>query len=141
MFGFQFGNPDRTLERWVDRGWSMLLGGVAASSFAADHPTNVDGLLLWASYPADDRLASTDELAVSSISGSEDGLTTPADVADSRADLPADTTFVEVPGAVHAFFGDYGDQPGDGQPTTSRATAQEAIVAASLDLMAKVSGG
>lgn len=25
--GFQFGNPDRTLERWVDRGWSMLLGG------------------------------------------------------------------------------------------------------------------
>ena len=38
--------------------------------------------------------------------------------------------FTEVPGAVHAFFGDYGPQAGDGVPTTDRATAQRQIVAA-----------
>ncbi len=127
------------VEHWVVGGHS--LGGVVASSFAADEPGLVDGLLLWASYPLDDGLASRDDLAVTSISGSEDGLTTPADIADSRADLPADTTFVEVPGAVHSFFGDYGSQPGDGQPTTTRSEAQEAILAASLELMRSVDNG
>lgn len=35
-----------------------------------------------------------------------------------------------VPGAVHAFFGDYGPQAGDGTPGTSRAQAQRQIVEA-----------
>lgn len=128
-------SPD--VEHWVVGGHS--LGGVAASAFVADGPAGVDGLLLWASYPAGDELAARDDLAVTSVSGSEDGLTTPEDVEASRAVLPADTTFVQVPGAVHSFFGDYGSQPGDGQPTTTRAEAQQAIVAASLELLADVS--
>jgi hypothetical protein len=31
---------------------------------------------------------------------------------------------------VHAFFGDYGDQRGDGEPTVSRQEAQARIVEA-----------
>ena len=48
------------------------------------------------------------DLKVTSISGELDGLSTPAKVTASKADLPASSTFVVVPGAVHSYFGDYG---------------------------------
>lgn len=125
------------VERWAVGGHS--LGGVAASSFAAAHDDEVDGLLLHASYPLGDM--SDADLVVASVSGSEDELTTPADVDASRADLPAATTFTEVDGAAHAFFADYGPQPGDGTPTVPRAQAQAEIVAASTALLDEVAAG
>lgn len=116
------------VDQWVVAGHS--LGGTAAARYASDHPDEIAGLVLWASYPADD--LSGDDLAVLSVSGTEDGLTTPADVEDSRADLPPDTEFVAVEGATHAQFGDYGLQRRDGTATISRAEAQRQIVAATL---------
>jgi hypothetical protein len=113
---------------WVVGGHS--LGGVAASSFAAAHDDVVDGLLLHASYPLGDMSGA--DVRVTSVWGSRDGLTTAEDVEASRATLPASTTFVEVPGGVHAFFADYGPQPGDGTPDVPRAEAQARIVGASL---------
>jgi len=122
---------------WAVGGHS--LGGVAASSFAAAHDDEVDGLLLHASYPLG--VMADADLVVASVSGSEDGLTTPADVDASRANLPAGTRFTEVDGAVHAFFADYGAQPGDGTPTVPRAQAQAEIVTASLALLDEVAAG
>ena len=116
---------------WTVGGHS--LGGVAAS-YVGDHPDQVDGLLLWASYPLGS-LAGLDRLDVTSVFGTEDGLATPEDIDDSRSDLPPDTTFVDVQGGVHAFFGDYGEQPGDGTPTVSREQAQTEIVDASIALV------
>lgn len=126
--------PD--VARWAVGGHS--LGGVAAASFAATHD-DVDGLLLHASYPLGDMSGA--DLVVASVSGSRDGLTTPADVDASRAHLPAGTTFTQVDGAVHASFADYGPQPGDGEPGVPRARAQTAIVRASLDLLVVVDRG
>jgi hypothetical protein len=122
---------------WAVGGHS--LGGVAASSFAGRSPTPVNGLLFWASYPLGS-LADRD-LVVASVSGTRDGLTTPSDVEASRDELPASSTFVAVEGAVHSFFGDYGEQSGDGTPTVSRAEAQDQIVAASVALMEAVAKG
>ncbi len=119
------------VERWAVGGHS--LGGVAAASFAAGHDDVVDGLLLHASYPLGDMRDA--DVLVTSVRGSRDGLTTAEDVEASRADLPASATVVEVPGAVHAFFADYGPQPGDGEPAVPRADAQAEIVAASLALL------
>ncbi|MDQ2756518.1 MAG: alpha/beta hydrolase, partial [Actinomycetota bacterium] len=119
---------------WAVGGHS--LGGVAASSYAGGHHARVTGLLLWASYPIGSLADSG--LRVASVSGTRDGLATPADIDASRPDLPADTTYTAVVGGVHAFFGDYGPQPGDGTPTTDRATAQSAIVAASTALLASL---
>jgi len=45
---------------------------------------------------------------------------------------------VPVEGAVHAFFGDYGEQPGDGMPTVPRADAQQQIVDASVELLSEL---
>lgn len=123
-------------DRWVVGGHS--LGGTVAAmqADATDGPAEdaeapAAGLLLFASYPAGD-LSGTLTAAVASVSGSEDGLATPAKIDASRADLPADAVFTVVEGAVHAYFGDYGPQPGDGTPTISHADARAQISAAAL---------
>ncbi|WP_449408622.1 alpha/beta hydrolase [Microbacterium maritypicum] len=103
--------PD--IDDWAVGGHS--LGGVRACQLAAD----AEALVLFGSYCADD--VSTRDLAVLSISGSEDGLSTPAKIDAARHLLPADAEMVEIDGASHASFGDYGPQAGDGEPTISRA--------------------
>lgn len=121
------------IARWAVGGHS--LGGVSAASFA-DRQPKVTGLLLYAGYPSS-KLDRTD-LQVLSISGSADGLATPADIAESKADLPPGTRYVVVQGAVHSYFGDYGEQSGDGTPTTPRGTAQAQIVQSSQALLASL---
>ena len=117
---------------WVLGGHS--LGGVVASTFVQDHPGLVKGLALWASYPVGS-LADRADLRVASVSGTRDGFTTPADIEASRALLPGDTAYTPVEGAVHSYFGDYGEQPGDGTPTVSRDEAQRQMVAATTALL------
>jgi len=98
------------------------LGGVRACMYAAD--TEVSGLVLFGSYCA---AAVDDELPVLSISGSEDGLSTPVKIEETADLLPAGTTFVQIEGANHASFGAYGAQPGDGEATISAAESERAI--------------
>ncbi|WP_053732599.1 alpha/beta hydrolase [Nocardia sp. NRRL S-836] len=120
-------------------GWAVgghSLGGVAAGRDVLADPS-VRGLVLWASYPVDD-LSGRGGLTAWSISGERDGFTTPRDIAGSRRLLPADTRFEVVPGAVHAYFGDYGEQPGDGVPTVPRAEAQDRIVAHTVAALAAI---
>lgn len=122
------------IRTWAVGGHS--LGGVVACSYAAAHTDRVAGLLLYASYPASDLSATLANTAVLSLSGTNDGLATPAKVEQARPTLPASTQYVAITGGVHAYFGDYGAQPGDGQPTVSRAEAQTAIIAASTKFLA-----
>jgi uncharacterized membrane protein (DUF485 family) len=48
------------------------------------------------------------------------------------ADLPAASAFTQIEGAVHAQFGDYGPQPGDGVPTISDDDARKQTSDAAL---------
>jgi pimeloyl-ACP methyl ester carboxylesterase len=121
------------IKHWAVGGHS--LGGTAAASFADGHQ-QVDALVLCASYPAA-KLDRTD-LKVVSISGSADGLATTADIDKSKADLPPSALYVVIPGAVHSDFGDYGDQPGDGERTIDHRDAQDAIQKAATDLLASL---
>jgi pimeloyl-ACP methyl ester carboxylesterase len=118
--------------RWTLGGHS--LGGVAAAEAAVAAGQRAHGVFFWASYPAGD--LSGAPLAAASVSGDRDGLSAPADIAASRARLPPGTVFTVVPGAVHAFFGDCGPQPGDGTPGTSRTEAQRQIVEATTTFVA-----
>ena len=43
------------------------------------------------------------------------------------AELPPTAEFVRIEGAIHSYFGDYGEQRGDGTPTLSRQAAQDQI--------------
>ncbi|WP_439591591.1 alpha/beta hydrolase [Microbacterium sp.] len=99
------------VDTWIVGGHS--LGGVRACLMATD----ADALALFASYCSNDLSGSG--LPAISISGSEDGLSTPQKIEENRHLLPADAEFVEIDGASHASFGDYGPQAGDGTPTIS----------------------
>ena len=114
------------VNRWSVGGHS--LGGVRACQLAIDGDVEVSGLVLFGSYCAND--VSDTGLAVLSISGTNDGLTTPADVDDNAVLLPADATFVVLDGANHADFGDYGPQAGDGASTLPRSDVRAALTAA-----------
>ena len=116
---------------WIVGGHS--LGGVRACQLAPD----ADALALFASYCANDLSASA--LPVLSLSGSEDGLSTPQKIADARHLLPESAELIEIDGASHASFGAYGPQAGDGTPTIPdddvRAQITESVgaLAAGLD--------
>jgi len=125
-------NPDITT--WTVGGHS--LGGVSASSFALKN-ADVTGLVLYASYPVES-LRGRGGLSVLSVSGTQDGLSTPDKIEASRELLPPDTEFAAVQGGVHAFFGDYGVQPGDGEPGISRSAAQQQIAAAMVSFLGRL---
>jgi hypothetical protein len=125
------------IEYWAIGGHS--LGGSMAANFAASNPTAVDGLVLWAAYPAGADDLSAQDLAVVSIYGTEDGLATQEDINASRALLPPDTLFVPIEGGNHAQFGAYGPQPGDNPAMISAAEQQDQIVRATVELLANLS--
>jgi hypothetical protein len=118
------------IRHWIVGGHS--LGGVAAGLYASKRK-NLDGVVFWASYPANDSLKNTD-MKFLSIYGTLDmgGM----DAFDtSRANLPADTNFVVIHGGNHAQFGDYGVQPGDKEATITRAEQQKQAVDATVKFL------
>ena len=125
------------IAHWAVGGHS--LGGSMAATFAKGHPDVISGLVLWASYPAQWDDLSRSGLAVASIHGSNDGLATRAKIDASRALLPADTTWVEIPGGNHAQFGSYGAQSGDNQASIGEAEQQAMVATATADLLARIS--
>ena len=118
---------------WTVGGHS--LGGVNAASYA-DREPRISGLLFYASYPAS-RLNRTD-VKVTSIYGDRDAIATPEDIADAKPKLPVRTKYVVIKGAIHSYFGDYGEQPGDGVATIDRGKAQTQIALYSGALLASL---
>ncbi len=111
---------------WAVGGHS--LGGAMAAEFAKENPQDIDGLVLWASYPAENTDLSALEIQAISIYASNDGLATPEEVFSARPRLPAGTRFVEIPGGNHAGFGWYGAQGGDGELEITKLAQQSQIV-------------
>lgn len=124
--------PD--IQQWAIGGHS--LGGAMAASYTANHPDQIAGLVLWASYPPDDLSAYAGQVV--SIYGTNDGLAQLADVDASRAMLPADATFVAIEGGNHTQFGWYGRglQSGDNPATINRDEQQQQILENTLNLLA-----
>ncbi|MFC8302513.1 alpha/beta hydrolase [Specibacter sp. NPDC057265] len=126
------------VQRWVLGGHS--LGGVVAAldaqSFAEEKDDAVAGVLFFASYPAADM--STVPLPVLSVSSANDQLATAEKLEAARATLPGHAVFTTIEGGVHADFGDYGPQRGDGEPTISHDDARAQISQASLAFVASL---
>ena len=124
------------ITNWVIGGHS--LGGAMAANYVYTHPDAVQGLALWAGYPAGNNGLADRQLPVASIYGTNDGLATPAKIEASRALLPASTRWVPIEGGNHAQMGWYGPQPGDGTATISREEQQQQVVAATEELLSTV---
>jgi len=121
------------VRQWAIGGHS--LGGAMAANFARNHPEMIQGLALWAAYPASSDDLSTSGMKVVSIFGSRDGLATGGKIDASRPLLPANTNWVQIDGGNHAQFGWYGDQAGDNPATISRTDQQAQVVAATLGML------
>lgn len=107
-------------DTWYLAGHS--LGGVAAGSYAADHPDEVSGIVFLASYPVS---YPGDGTKVLSVYGSEDGCLDRKAYEESRKYWP-DGKEVVIEGGNHAQFGNYGEQQGDGKAEIT-AGEQQAI--------------
>lgn len=135
--------PDRATEvmqrfpqvtRWVVGGHSV--GGVAAAAFAARHPGELAGLLLWASYPSPFHDLSTRRLPVLSVAGSRDELTPPQTIARNRGLLPATATYRIVYGGDHWNFGNFLGV--HSTATIARQVQQARVVEATANFLSKL---
>ena len=108
------------VSRWYIGGHS--LGGVMAAEYAAKHPGDFEGLLLLAAYSTADLSGSG--LKALSVRGSDDGVLNRDAYEDNRVNLPADARELVMASQewISAFFGNYGEQKGDGVPAVSRVT-------------------
>jgi hypothetical protein len=118
------------ISHWAAGGHS--LGGVASALFAKDHP-EIEGLIFWASYPADDSLKNSD-LKMLSIYGTND-MAGMAKFDETKPLLTADARYVVIQGGNHAQFGDYGPQPGDHEATITRSEQQAQVVSATVEFL------
>ncbi|MBT4408301.1 MAG: hypothetical protein HOK84_09365 [Bacteroidetes bacterium] len=122
------------VKRWVLAGHS--LGGVSACRLVHEYPSFFFGLALLAAYPQESSDINWWSQTVLSIRGEHDALVS-EDELDSNANfLPpaikintleefpmnqdSKTVYYTIPGGNHAYFGQYGDQKGDGEATITR---------------------
>ena len=113
------------IKHWAIAGHS--LGGSMAAQYAHADPNKIDGLILWASFPAKKDDLSATPIVTSVLYGSDDGLAQPSQVLASKPYLPATTQWIEIKGGNHAQFGWYGEQAGDNAATISHEEQQRII--------------
>lgn len=111
---------------WYIAGHSM--GGAAAAMYADRNLDQVNGLILLGAYAASNDVLSESNLPVLSISGEVDGLSTPEKIKEYSSNIPKTTTFIEIPGGNHAYFGVYGSQSGDNEAKITVSEQQEIII-------------
>jgi hypothetical protein len=126
------------IQHWLVGGHS--LGGAFAAEYAASHSEMVDGLVLWAAYPAENTDLSRFDGIVFSIYGTSDGVATEDEVVSALRRLPAQTRWIPIDGGNHAQFGAYGMQSGDGEAGITRAEQQAQIVSATAGALAESRG-
>ena len=106
------------ISRWYLAGHS--LGGAMASSYVPGNESKLAGLILLGAYPVNDS-----PIPTLAIYGSED-------VQLDRSKLTTVANKLEIQGGNHAYFGNYGEQAGDGTASISREAQQTQAVAAIL---------
>lgn len=114
------------------------LGGAMAAQYARGHTDQLEGLILMGAYPAGNVSLSDTALPVLSLLAEHDRVAAADDVRGGLTRLPASARLTVIPGAVHSFFGRYGPQRGDGQPTVTRAAAEADVLAAVRSFLASL---
>ena len=119
------------IESWVIGGHS--LGGAMAAEYAKNNVDNLDGLIMYASYPANNEDFVDFPIPILTIMGSKDpGVTEQEAFYDAIADSA--TRFV-VEGGNHRQYADYSFQADDGIATISAAEQQDQIIAATVQFL------
>ena len=104
------------------------LGGAMASQFAADHPDEIDGLILLGAYLYGDYPPADTLTVYGSLNQS----------VEDKIDYTENV--VEIQGGNHAQFGNYGPQRGGAPATISAEEQQARTVEAVADFIARRRG-
>ena len=108
------------INKWYIAGHS--LGGAMASQYLDKNADKFDGLIQLSAYPLNDK-----EEHVLIMFGSNDGVL-------DLDKMKNHNTFV-IEGGNHAYFGNYGEQKGDGVASISRSSQQAITVQAISDFI------
>lgn len=127
--------PDIT--QWVIGGHSV--GGTMAAQYTDQNRGSIDGLAIWASYPADSTDLSDSSLPTVLIYGDLDPGVNDESVAERKHLLPSVTQFVRIDGGDHHQFGSYVIKPEEHHATIDRAVQQRQILEGTLKLLTVVS--
>lgn len=123
---FNVNAADKVIEKYPNiKHWYMgghSLGGAMASQYLDKHADQFEGLIQLSAYPLNDR-----ETNVLILYGSN----------DTVLDLEKLTPFnpIEIKGGNHAYFGNYGEQEGDGQASITRSVQQSFTVNAIIEFI------
>ena len=140
--------PD--IKQWAIGGHS--LGGVSSSWYVKDFPDKMKGVVLWAAYGFPEGSIQDRDIAAIVISGTKDGLVTPAKIEAGKPYLPDNTSYVAIEGGNHTNFGYYDTSPYPVQPGVhpgdppdnpadiTREEQQNIIVQETLKLLDGISG-
>lgn len=101
------------------------LGGAMAADYAAEHESDIDGIILFGAYPT--KVTNLDTLL---IYGSEDGVLNRKQVENASSLISGRLRELVIDGGNHAQFGNYGEQRGDGKAGISGQDQQAQAVKA-----------
>ena len=119
------------IESWVIGGHS--LGGAMAAEYAKNNVDKLDGLIMFASYPANNEDFVNFPIPILTIIGSEDPGAPEQEAFYERISDSASRFIIE--GGNHRQYGDYSFQKGDGIATISAAEQQGQIIAATIQFL------
>jgi len=122
-------NPE--IDTWIIGGHS--LGGAMAAEYAKNNEDSIDGLIMFASYPARYEDFVDFPNPILTITSSKDP---GAPKQEAFYETVSDSAqIVVIEGGNHRQYGDYSYQKGDGVATISVVEQQELIIAATVQFM------
>lgn len=119
---------DQVITRYNYSNWYIgghSLGGLIAADYAADHSSQLTGVIMLAAYPTKPL---SEKLRSIIIYGSEDRVLNRKRMEEANRYLPNNSEKFIIEGGNHAQFGNYGDQSGDGIAAISSEEQQNQAV-------------
>ncbi len=134
---FDQNGANRPIEEYKDiKEWYLSghsLGGSMASIYASKNKDKIRGLILLGAYPAAD--LSDSNIKLMSIYGSEDKILNRETFEENKKYDPKDSSYIEIKGGNHAFYGSYGKQKNDGIASISPEEQQELTAEKIIEFM------
>ena len=109
------------------------MGGAMIANYAAKNIEKTSGLFMMAAYPTEDLKSA--QFPILFIYGTEDGVLTRSKLETGLTLVPESAVNYEIEGGNHAYFGNYGEQDGDGTATIKPITQQKITVREILKLV------
>ena len=117
---FNINGADKVYDKFPEiKKWYLMghsLGGAMASSYCDKNSEKLDGLILLGAYPLNDA-----DIETLTIYGTED-------LGQDMNELQEKYDAVLIEGGNHAYYGNYGEQKGDGIAKITRQQQQETAV-------------